>query len=230
VCQGCGGLRLALPSRPGNKGGEQAQCRGQAQGGGNNNDNNNKKAGGNQPLAGAPIVAAAAPGGRRGGPKGDKHPRQPSNSDDNSMKCPVHNSTRHSASVCREIKKLGEQFHEKIQQQRQDGAPSRQWEGKQRMDPQEEKDVDMEIQDAKRALRAVFGHSDSESNDNERRKMLHVMFRGSWAIMSRSIIKTLRREIVAVAPTLKTAPHRKWVETPIGFDTSDCPKSMVGAG
>jgi hypothetical protein len=25
------------------------------------------------------------------------------------------------------------------------------------------------------------------------------------------------------------APHRKWVETPIGFDFSDCPKSMAGA-
>jgi hypothetical protein len=25
-------------------------------------------------------------------------------------------------------------------------------------------------------------------------------------------------------------PHRKWVETPVGFDASDCPKSMAGAG
>jgi hypothetical protein len=41
--------------------------------------------------------------------------------------------------------------------------------------------------------------------------------------MSRRIIKTLRREITTAAP------HRKWMETPIGFDASDCPKSMVGA-
>jgi hypothetical protein len=27
-----------------------------------------------------------------------------------------------------------------------------------------------------------------------------------------------------------TAPHRKWVKTPIGFDASDCPKSMIGTG
>jgi hypothetical protein len=26
------------------------------------------------------------------------------------------------------------------------------------------------------------------------------------------------------------APHHKWVETPIGFDAFDCPKSMAGTG
>jgi hypothetical protein len=78
---------------------------GQAQGGGDGNgDNNNKKAGGNQPLAGAPTAAAAAAGGGRGG----KCPCQPSNSDDGSTKCPVHNSTRHTGAECREIKKLVE--------------------------------------------------------------------------------------------------------------------------
>jgi hypothetical protein len=55
------------------------------------------------------------------------------------------------------------------------------------------------------------------------------MFGGSWAITSRRVIKTLRREIAVVAPALKAALHRKWVETLIGFDASDCPKSMVGA-
>jgi hypothetical protein len=117
-----------------------------------------------------------------------------------------------------------------MQQQRQDGAPSRQWEGKQKVDPQEEKDAEMEFQDAKRALKVVYGHSDSESSDNEHRKVLHVMFGGSWAITFRRVIKTLHREIAAVAPTPKAAPHRKWVETPIGFDASDCPKSMAGIG
>jgi hypothetical protein len=96
-------------------------------------------------------------------------------------------------------------------------------------DAQEEKDVEMEFQDAKRALKAVCGHSDSESNDNERRKALHVMFRGSWDITSRRIIKALRREIAAAAPAPKAVPHRKWMKTPIGFDTSGCPMSMAGA-
>jgi hypothetical protein len=88
----------------------------------------------------------------------------------------------------------------------------------------------MEFQDAKRALKAIYGHSDSGSSDNERRKTLHVMFSGSWAITSRHVVKTLRREVAVVALGLKAAPHRKWVETLIGFDSSDCPKSMAGAG
>jgi hypothetical protein len=88
----------------------------------------------------------------------------------------------------------------------------------------------MEFQDAKRALKAVYGHSDSESSDNKCRKTLHVMFGGSWAIMSRRGVKTLHWEIVAVAAASKAAPHRKWLETPIGFDSFDCPKIMAGTG
>jgi hypothetical protein len=137
---------------------------------------------------------------------------------------------RHTVSECQEIKKLTKQFYKKMQQQCRDGAPSCQWEGKQRLDPQEEKDAKMEFQDDKRALKAVYGHSDSESSDNERRKALHVMFGGSRAIVSRRVVKTLRREIAAVAPAPKAALHRKWVETSIGFNASDCPKSMAGVG
>jgi hypothetical protein len=166
----------------------------QAQGDGNsnNNNNNNKKAGGTQPLAGAPSAAATTAGGGRGVPRGNKRPRQPSNIDDGSMKCPVHNSTHHSTLKCWEIKKLMEQFHKKMQQQSQDGAPSCQRAGKQKVDPQEEKEEEMEFQDAKRALKAIYGHSDSESSDNECHKVLHVMFGGSWAITSKRVIKTLR--------------------------------------
>jgi hypothetical protein len=108
----------------------------QAPGGGNGNDKK-KKAGGIWPLAGAPTAAAAAVGGGRGGSRGDKCPRQPSNSNDGSAKCPVHNSTCHTTVECREIKKLAEQFHKKMQQQRQDGTPSRQQEGKQKVDSQD---------------------------------------------------------------------------------------------
>jgi hypothetical protein len=145
-----------------------------------------KKAGDSQSLAGAPTTAAiaAAADGARGGQRGDKRPRQPSNSDEGGAKCPVHNSTWHTASECREIKKLVKQFREKMQQQsRQDGAPSLQREGKQKVDKREEEE-EMEFQDAKKALKAVYGNSDSESSGNERRKTLHVMFRGSWDITS----------------------------------------------
>jgi hypothetical protein len=33
-----------------------------------------------------------------------------------------------------------------------------------------------------------------------------------------------------VAPAPKAAPHRKWIETLIGFNATDCPKSMVDVG
>jgi hypothetical protein len=216
---------------PGSKEASKPNAGTSTQGVGGRGKKKKKKAGGSQSLARAPTMAAvaAAANGGRSGQRGDKHPRQPSNSDEGGAKCPVHNSTRHTASECWEIKKLAEQFRKKMQQQsRQDGAPSRQREGKQKMGKREEEE--MEFQDAKRALKAVYGNSDSESSGNERCKTLHVMFGGSWDITSQRVVKTLRREIAAVAPTPKAVPHLKWMETPIGFDASDCPKSMAGAG
>jgi hypothetical protein len=56
------------------------------------------------------------------------------------------------------------------------------------------------------------------------------MFEGSWNITSRHIVKTLRREVMAAAPTPKVVLHRKWMETLIIFDASNCPKSMARAG
>jgi hypothetical protein len=35
---------------------------------------------------------------------------------------------------------------------------------------------------------------------------------------------------VTAALAAKAAPHCKWVETPIGFEASDCPKSMADGG
>jgi hypothetical protein len=96
----------------------------QAQGGGSGNGNNNnkkKKADDKQPLAGAPTAAAAIAGGGQEAtnapgscPIATTRPRQLSNSYDSDTKCPVYNSTCHSASECREIKKLMEQFHKKM--------------------------------------------------------------------------------------------------------------------
>jgi hypothetical protein len=114
------------------------------QGSGSKNKKNKKKTGGNnQPLARAPTAAAAAAaatGGR--GPRGDKCSHKASGSDDGGTRCPMHNSTCHSVGECWEIKKLTEQFNEKQQQLCQEGAPSHQREGKQKMDP-EKKDEDM---------------------------------------------------------------------------------------
>jgi hypothetical protein len=97
------------------------------------------------------------------------------------------------------------------------------------MDPEGEKDKEMAFHNAKREMKAIYGHSDSESSDNKHCKALHVMFGGSWDITSWRIIKTLRREVAAATPAPKAAPHHKWMETSISFDASDCPKSMAGA-
>jgi hypothetical protein len=46
--------------------------------------------------------------------------------------------------------------------------------------------------------------------------------------MFRRVVKTLCRAVVAAARAPSVAPHHKWMETSIGFDTFDCPKNMVG--
>jgi hypothetical protein len=98
------------------------------------------------------------------------------------------------------------------------------------MDPKEDNDEEMAFQNAEREMKAIYGHSDSESSDNERRKALHIMFGGSWDIMSGHVIKTLRREVAATAPAPRLVLHRKWMDMPISFNASDCPKCIVGVG
>jgi hypothetical protein len=98
------------------------------------------------------------------------------------------------------------------------------------MDPEEDKDKEMAFQNAKRDMNAVYGLSDSDSSDNEHHKALHVMFGGSWDITYWRIIKTLRWEVAAAAPSPRAVLHHKWMATLISFDASDLPKSMAGAG
>jgi hypothetical protein len=131
-----------------------------------------------KPLVGAPTTTVVVAGGGRS-PCGDKCPRQVSDSDNGATRCSVHNSKCHYAEECWEIKKLMEQFREQMRQQSscQDGASFRQWEGKQKVNPEVEKEEEMEYQDAKRVQKAVYSHSDSSGN--ERHKTLHVIFRGS---------------------------------------------------
>jgi hypothetical protein len=112
-----------------------------------------------------------------------------------------------STEECREIKKLTEQYHEQLKQQRGNGTPSRQREGKQKVDPEEDKEDRMGFQKAKRVHKAIYDHTDSESSNNEHHMMLYVMFRGSWDITSYRIIKNLCREVAAAEPAPKAAPH-----------------------
>jgi hypothetical protein len=84
----------------------------------------------------------------------------------------------------------------------------------------------MVFQDAKRALNVIYGHSNSSID--EHRNTLHIMYRGSWDITSRPIIKTLHRAVVAASPAPRAVPHHKWMETSIDFDASDCPQEHGG--
>jgi hypothetical protein len=51
--------------------------------------------------------------------------------------------------------------------------------GQTKVDPKEEKDEEMEFQNTKKVLKAMYGHSDSESSNNKHRKALHVVFMAS---------------------------------------------------
>jgi hypothetical protein len=176
-----------------------------------------------KPLTSAPIATATSTGGGHG--------CQPSTSDEGGQWCPVHNSKCHNNEECREIKKLVEQFHEQQKlQPRRDGTTPWQWEGKQKVVPKDDKDEEMEFQDTKSSLKAVYVHYDSDSSTDEHNKTLHVMYGGSWDITSRRVVKTVCRAVATAAPARKEAPHHMWMETSIGFDASDCPKNMVGAG
>jgi hypothetical protein len=79
-------------------------------------------------------------------------------------------------------------------------------------------------------LKAIYDHFDFDSSADECHKQLHVMYGGSWDMTSRHVIKMLHRTVAAVAPVPRAAPHHKWMEMSIGFNTSDCPKNMAGAG
>jgi hypothetical protein len=132
---------------------------------------------------------------------------------------------------CQKIKKLTKQFCEQQKQQTcHDGTRPRQWEGKQQVAPEGDKEEGMEFHNAKRAFEAVYGHSefDSDSSNNKRRKQLHIMYDGSSEITSKRIIKKLRWVVAAVAPTSRAVPHHQWMETSITFNASNCPKNMEG--
>jgi hypothetical protein len=78
-------------------------------------------------------------------------------------------------------------------------------------------------------LIVVYSHSNSNSSTDKHYKTLHIMYGGSWDIMSRHVVKTFHRVVVAAASAPKVAPHHRLIEMSIGYNASDCPKNMVGA-
>ena len=63
----------------------------------------------------------------------------------------------------------------------------------------------MGYQSPARELNGVY-----RPDNEERRKKLYVMYGGSWELVSRRDVKTLRREVLSVKPGVpKAVPHQR---------------------
>jgi hypothetical protein len=89
----------------------------------------------------------------------------------------------------------------------------------------------LDYQSSEGDLKDVFTRDSDSGDDNDRRKKLYVMYGGSWELISRRSVKSLRREVLSVVPGVpKAAPHQRWRGTTISFGVSDCLDNMAGAG
>jgi hypothetical protein len=157
----------------------------------------------NQRVA-APVVTAATGGqGKR-----NKHSRPQEGSNNT---CPVHPSSRHSAADCREIIKLVKHVSKRRERSPRDGSPPRRWLRKEGANKKAAAvgGQDLTYQSPEKNLRDIFTEETDSSNDDDRRKKLYVMYGGSWELVSRRSVKTLRREVLSVVPGIpKDVPHQ----------------------
>jgi hypothetical protein len=173
-----------------------------------------------------PIVAATA------GARSERNKR-PWPQGGNSSTCPVHPNSRHNASECREIIKHAKRVSERCEQSSKDGSPPRRRPGKERVDDDEVASGERELryQSLEGDLKDVFTGDSDSGDDDDRHKMLYMMYGGTWELTSRRNVKSLRREVLLAVPGVpKAAPYQRWRSTTISFGASDCPKNMAGAG
>ena len=107
----------------------------------------------------------------------------------------MHPTARHSAADCREIQKLAKRVSGRREQSSKDGSPPpHQRTGKEKASDSgaaaEEKELG--YQSPARELKGVYSHDNSGSDNKERRKKLYIMYGGSWELVSRRDVKTLR--------------------------------------
>src|SRR6185436_18628271 len=99
------------------------------------------------------------------------------------------------------------------EQSSKDGSPpSRQRIGKEKASDSETAAGEKELgyQSPTKELKGIYCHDNSDSDNEERRKKLYVMYGGSWGLVSRRDMKTLRREVVSAKPGVpKAAPHHR---------------------
>jgi hypothetical protein len=145
----------------------------------------------------------------------------------------VHPNSRHHVADCREIIKLTRRISERREQSSKDVSPPHRWPG-QKEAGEEAAAVegrDLGYQSPEGDLKDVFTRDSDSSDDGDRCKKLYVMYDGSWELISRRSVKSLRREVLLAVPGVpKAAPHQWWRGTTISFGASDCPDNMAGAG
>ena len=99
----------------------------------------------------------------------------------------MHPIARHSAANCREIQKLAKRVSGRREQSSKDGSPPpRQWSGKEKASDSGAAAGEKELgyQSPARELKGVYNHDNSDSDNEECRKKLYVMYGGSWELVS----------------------------------------------
>ena len=113
----------------------------------------------------------------------------------------MHHTARHSAADCREIQKLAKLVSGRREQSSKYGSPPPcQRSGKEKASDSETAAGEKELgyQSPAKELKGVYRHDNSDSDNEERHKKLYVMYGGSWELVSRRDVKTLRREVLLV--------------------------------
>ena len=115
----------------------------------------------------------------------------------------MHPTARHSADDCREIQKLAKRVNGQREQSSKDGSPPpQQRPGKEKASDSRAAAGEKELgyQSPARELKGVYHDDNSDSDNDVHRKKLYVMYGGSWELVSRWNVKTLRREVLSVKP------------------------------
>ena len=121
----------------------------------------------------------------------------------------MHPTARHSAADCREIQKLAKRVSGRREQSYKDGSPSpRQRPGKEKASDSGTAAGEKELgyQSPTRELKGVYHDENSVFDNDDRRKKLYVMYGGSWELVSRRDVKTLRREVLSAKPGVPQFP------------------------
>ena len=122
-------------------------------------------------------------------------------------------TARHSAADCREIQKLAKRVSGRREQSSKDSSPPpRQWAGKEKASDSGAAAGEKELgyQSLARELKGVYHGDNSDSDNDDCRKKLYVMYGRSWELVSQRDVKTLRREVLSVKPGVpKAAAHHR---------------------